>query len=241
MSRFWHELHRILGVQLKFTMAFHPQADGQAERMIQTVVQILWATVRLNQKDWAVKLSMVEFAINASTNTSTGYAPFELVYSFMLRMTMEIPPSDYPGVVDFTNKAKENLQRAHDAIIHNHIQQTIQANKRRHLDLPLEKGELAYLSTDKLNLPKGRAGKLPPLYIGPYEILEAYPETLNYILKLPPQLECCGIHPRSHVSRLALHKPNDSMTFPGREVNIFYDFGEDPDHEAQVRKILGHA
>ena len=33
MSRFWHELHQILSVQLKFTMAFHPQADGQVERM----------------------------------------------------------------------------------------------------------------------------------------------------------------------------------------------------------------
>src|SRR6266581_8990096 len=132
MSRFWHELHRILGVQLKFTTASHPQADGQAERMIQTVVQILWAMVRPDQKDWAMKLSMAEFTINVSTNASTGYAPFELVYSFMPRMMMEIPPSDYPGVVDFTNKVKENLQRAHDVIIHNCVQQTIQANKRRH-------------------------------------------------------------------------------------------------------------
>ena len=117
-------------------MAFHPQADGQAERMIQTIVQILWAMVRPDQKDWVVKLSMVEFAINVSTNASTGYAPFELVYGFMPRMTMEIPPLDYPGVVDFTNKVKENLQRAHNAIIHNHVQQTIQVNKRRHPDPP---------------------------------------------------------------------------------------------------------
>src|SRR6266581_6289380 len=50
-----------------------------------------------------------------------------------------------------------------------------------------------------------------------------------------------GIHPRFHMSRLSLHEPNDSMTFAGREVNIFYDFREDPDHEAQVCKILGHA
>src|SRR6266581_3703300 len=147
-------------------MAFHPQADSQVERMIQTVVQILQAMVRPDQKDWAMKLLMAEFTINASTNTSTGYAPFKLVYSFMPRMMMEIPPSDYPGVVDFTNKVKENLQRAHNVIIHNHVQQTIQANKRRHPDPPLEKGKLAYLSTDKLNLPKGRAGKLTPLYIG---------------------------------------------------------------------------
>src|SRR6266700_3018680 len=132
---------------------------------------------------------MAEFAIKVSTNVSTGYTPFKLVYSFMLRMTMEIAPSDYPRVVDFANKVKENLQRAHDMIIHNRIQQTIHTNKRRCPDPPLEKGELAYLSTDKLNLPKGRAGKLTPLYIGLYKILEIFPETLNYVLKLPLQLE----------------------------------------------------
>jgi hypothetical protein len=175
---------------------------------------------------------MAEFAINVSTNTSTGYAPFELIYGFMLKMTMEIPPSDYPGVVDFANKVKENPKKAHDTIIHNRMQQTIQANKKRCPDPPLKKGKLAYLSMDKLNLPKGWAGKLTPLYIRPYEILEAFPETSNYILKLPLQLEQHGIHPRFHVSRLAPHKPNDK--------NTFYDFGEDPDHEAQVHEILGH-
>src|SRR6266705_525348 len=111
--------------------------------MIQTIGQILWAMVRPDQKDWAMKLSMAEFAINASTNASTGYAPFELVYSFMPKMMMEIPPSDYPGVIDFANKAKENLQGTHDAIIHNCVHQTIQANKKRHLDPPLKKGKLA--------------------------------------------------------------------------------------------------
>ena len=115
-------------------MAFHPQADGQAERMIQTIVQILWAMVRPDQQDWTTKLLMAEFTINVSAKALTGYAPFKLVYSFMPRMMMETPPLDHPGVVDFANKAKENLQKAHNAIIHNHIQQTIQANKKRHLD-----------------------------------------------------------------------------------------------------------
>ena len=208
--------------------------------MIQNVVQILHAMVRPDQRDWAAKLSMAEFAINASSNASTGFAPFELIYGHMPKMCLTAPPSDYPGVNDFAQKAKENLMAAHDAIIHNRAAQTIQANKKRRPDPPLRKGELAYLSTDKLNLPKGRAGKLKPLYIGPYEILEIFQEMLNYVLKLPPQLEQRGIHPRFHVSRLAPHEPNDQEIFPNREVNIFYDFGEDPDREAVVREILNH-
>src|SRR6266700_2750514 len=157
--------------------------------MIQKVVQILCAMVRADQRDWAVKLSMAEFTINASSNTSTRFAPFKLTYGHMPKMCLTAPPSDYLGVNDFAQKVRDNLMAAHDAIIHNNAAQTIQANKKRCLDPPLKKGELAYLSTDKLNLPKGRAGKLMPLYIGPYEILEAIPETLNYILKLPLQLE----------------------------------------------------
>jgi hypothetical protein len=113
--------------------------------MVFHIVQILCATVRPDRQDWAAKLSMAEFAINASTNALTGYAPFELIYSFMLKMTMEIPSSDYPGVVDFANKAKENLKKAHNAIIHNCVQQTIQANKKRCPDLPLKKGRTSLL------------------------------------------------------------------------------------------------
>src|SRR6266700_1169767 len=239
-SKFWHELHQILGVQLKFMTAFHLQGDGQAERMIQKVVQILCARVRPDQCDWAAKLTMAEFTINASSNTSTGFAPFKLIYDHMPKMCLTAPPSDYPGVNDFAQKARDNLMAAHDAIIHNHAAQTIQVNKKRCLDLPLKKGKLAYLSMDKLNLPKGRAGKLKPLYIGPYEILEIFPETSNYVLKLPPQLEQHGIHPRFHVSWLTPHKPNDKEIFPNREANIFYDFREDPDHEAVVHEILNH-
>src|SRR6266446_8381666 len=96
-SKFWCELHRILGVQLKFTTAFHPQGDGQAERMIQKVVQILHAMVRPDQRNWAAKLSMAEFAINASSNASTGFALFKLIYGHMPKMCLTAP-----GVNDFT-------------------------------------------------------------------------------------------------------------------------------------------
>ncbi|KAF8316007.1 uncharacterized protein EI90DRAFT_2822098, partial [Cantharellus anzutake] len=65
-------------------------------------------------------------------------------------------------------------------------------------------------------------------------------EMSNYVLKLPPQLEQHGVHPRFHVSQLTPHELNNQEIFPNREVNIFYDFGEDPNHKAVVRKILNH-
>src|SRR6266436_9333737 len=44
-SKFWTELHCLLGVRLKMTTSFHPQVDGQAEQMIQTIIQIIQVTV----------------------------------------------------------------------------------------------------------------------------------------------------------------------------------------------------
>src|SRR5258708_3560501 len=44
-SKFWTELHHLLGVRLKMTTSFHPQGDGQAKWTIQTIIQIIWATV----------------------------------------------------------------------------------------------------------------------------------------------------------------------------------------------------
>src|SRR6266704_317167 len=141
-----HGLHRSIPNEfgIRLPLGNHLQGDGQAERMIQKVVQILCAMVRPDQCDWAVKLLMAEFAINVSSNTSTGFAPFELIYGHMPKICLTAPPSDYPGVNDFAQKVRDNLMAAHDAIIHNCTAQTIQANKKRCLDLPLKKGKLTY-------------------------------------------------------------------------------------------------
>src|SRR5260221_3395779 len=215
MSLFWTELHRLLGVKLKLSTMFHPQTDGQTERMIQSVIQILRAAICPDQRDWALKIPMTEFAINSSVNRTTGFAPFELVYRYMLQMMTNVPSSEFSGVQDFTEMALDNLQSAHDAILMNHIRQAIQANKHRLPDPILKVGDLAYLSTKDLNLPKGQAKKLTPLFIGPYEVLEAHKNTSNYTIKLPPELEKWGIFPKFHISQLSPHEPNDESLFPG--------------------------
>src|SRR5260221_13875021 len=241
-SMFWTELHQLLGVKLKLSTAFHPQTDGQTEQMIQSVIQILRAAICPDQCDWASKIPMTEFAINSSVNRTTGFAPFELVYGYMPQMAKIIPPSEFSGVQDFTQKALDNLQSAHDMILMNHVRQAIQANKHRSPDPPLKVGDLAYLSTKDLNLPKGQAKKLTPLFIGPYEVLEAHENTSNYTIKLPPELEKWGIFPKFHISWLTPHEPNDESLFPGQVAQAYYDFGENPEKELQVHEneIVNH-
>src|SRR5258708_29635552 len=105
----------------------------------------------------------------------------------------------------------------------------------------LKLGKLEYISTKNLLLPKGQVSKLLPKYIRTYDILEVFPDLSNYVLKLPPELECRGIFLKFHVSWLAPHEPNDSLIFPGQAAQIFYDFGDDPKREYQVSKIVTHA
>src|SRR5258708_29481874 len=182
--------------------------------MIQSIIQILRAAIHPDQRDWVLKILMTKFAINSSVSKTTGFAPFELVYGYMPQMVMKLPSSEFSGVQEFAQRALDNLQIAHDVILMNHIRQAIQANKHRLSDPMLKVGDLAYLSTKDLNLPKGWAKKLTPLYIGPYEVLETHENMSNYTIKLPPELEKRGIFPKFHISQLSPHEPNDSSLFP---------------------------
>src|SRR5271170_4813404 len=167
-SLFWTEMHRLLGIKLARSTAFHPQSNGTSERMIRKVSQVLHAAVRPDQLDWLTHLPMVEFALNSSVNTSTGFTPFELTYGLIPRTIQSVGRSEFAGVQDFVDNARDMVVRAHDALIESRVEQTHQANGRRRPDDPaLEVGQAAYLSMENLNLPKVRARKLMPKYVGP--------------------------------------------------------------------------
>ena len=102
-----------------------------------------------------MKIPMTEFAINSSVSKTTGFAPFELIYGYMPQMVTKVPSSEFSGVQEFAQKALDNLQVTHDAILMSRIRQAIQANKHRSPDPVLKVGDLTYLSTKDLNLPKG--------------------------------------------------------------------------------------
>ena len=79
-SSFWKSLHKALGTRLAFSTAFHPQTDGQSERTIQTLEDMLRACVLDFQKTWSVYLALIEFAYNNSFHSSIGMAPYEALY-----------------------------------------------------------------------------------------------------------------------------------------------------------------
>jgi hypothetical protein len=240
-SKFWEELHRISSSRLLMSTAFHPQTDGATERSIRSINQILRAVVDDDQSNWSQRLPAVEFAINSSINSSSGFAPFELNYGWLPTMiTGLIKPTPFKGVKQFAETAKANVLAAHDAIIASRINQTHFANQRRSLEPTMSVGSQAYLSTAKLALPKGRVRKLLPKYIGPYTIIGSNPSKSSYTLDLPPELALRRIHPTFHADKLRPYQPNNDALFPKREAKSFYDFGTDPDAEWIVNEIVAH-
>ncbi|GJV66218.1 putative reverse transcriptase domain-containing protein [Tanacetum coccineum] len=79
-SRVWKSLNEALGTQLNLSTAYHPQTDGQSERTIQTLEDMLRACVIDFGNGWDRHLPLVEFSYNNSYHTSIKAAPFEALY-----------------------------------------------------------------------------------------------------------------------------------------------------------------
>jgi hypothetical protein len=89
VSEFWRALHRLTGVKLKMSSAYHPETDGASERTNKTINQAIRYHVRRNQKGWVRALPRIRFDIMNSVNASTDFSPFQLRLG---RSPRRIPP-----------------------------------------------------------------------------------------------------------------------------------------------------
>ena len=79
-SHFWSGVQKALSTRLDFSTSFHPQIDGQSERTIQTLEDMLRACVLDFKWSWASHLPLVEFAYNNSYHSSIRAAPYKALY-----------------------------------------------------------------------------------------------------------------------------------------------------------------
>jgi hypothetical protein len=79
-SKFWHKVHRSLGTRLTFSFAYHPQTDGQTERINQILEDMLRACALQYGDSWDKSLAYAEFSYNNSYQKSLKMAPFEALY-----------------------------------------------------------------------------------------------------------------------------------------------------------------
>ena len=75
-SAFWRELFRLLGTSLNMSTTDHPQSDGQTERAIRVVEDVLRAHCMAHPQTWSAHLALVEFALNNAVHSSHGHTPF---------------------------------------------------------------------------------------------------------------------------------------------------------------------
>jgi len=79
-SIFWKKLHEALGTKIDFSSAYHPQTDGQTERVNQILEDMLRAYVLTYGSNWEKSLSFAEFSYNNSYQASLKMSPFEALY-----------------------------------------------------------------------------------------------------------------------------------------------------------------
>jgi hypothetical protein len=234
-AEFWRELHRLIGTKLKMSTAYHPETDGATERANRTVTQMLRVCVSKDQSDWVE----IEFAINSAKSDITGHSPFFLNTGRVMKaMIFDVSEARFKGVHDFVDRVRDALTQAHDAILTHRVKQTIQANKRRR-PASFKVGDLVYLSTENISIPKGKARKLIPKYIGPMMITKEVTPNTSYKLELPDELQKRNLVDTFHAKLLRIHSPNDDRRFPGRSFHQITGIGADA-KEWLVDKIEDH-
>ncbi|MBW0480743.1 hypothetical protein O181_020458 [Austropuccinia psidii MF-1] len=90
LSLFWTQLCQKLKISRDLSTAFHPEADGQTERVNQILEQYLWMYVSYHQDDWHTWLSLAEFAYNNAEHSSTKQSPFLTIYGRIPSLTQSI-------------------------------------------------------------------------------------------------------------------------------------------------------
>ena len=118
--------------------------------------------------------------------------------------------------------------------------QTHHVNRHQRTGNAFVPGDRVYLSTKNLALPKGRAKKLLPKFIGLYKVVEAHTAASTVTLELLPELTAQWVHPTFHMSLLRAHIPNDNARFPHHDTKACYDFGAADEPEWFVDEILAH-
>src|SRR6266481_2199343 len=96
ISHFWRSLCQLLGVKVNLSMAYHPETDGQTERVNQILEHYLRIYINYQQDDWVHLLPLAEFAYNNTQHSATGVTPFFADKGFHLKLevSLESVPSE---------------------------------------------------------------------------------------------------------------------------------------------------
>ena len=195
------ELNKMLGIKTKLSMAFHPQTNGQTERMNQELEQYLRMFINHWQDHWLEWLGTAEFAYNNKTHTGTKVSPFEANSGQNPRMGFKLrKKGKFEGAERFAKRIKEVQEEAKAALGKAQEDMRRYANRHRGEAVGYKVGDLVLLSTKDLKwqMVGRRSEKLVEQFVGPYKI-KAIISSNIVELELPASVK---IHPVVNVSQI---------------------------------------
>jgi hypothetical protein len=199
-SHLWQQLQEALRTHLNFSLAYHPQIDGQTERTNQVLEDMLRACALQDQSGWDKRLPYAKFSYNNSYQASLKMSPFQALYGRSCRTPLHW---DQPGekqvfAPDIFLEAEENIKMVRENL------NIAQSRQRIYVDttgreLSFEVGDFVYLKVSPIRGVRkfGVKGKLAPRYVGLYQVLAKRGE-VAYHLSLLEDLSV--VHDVFHVS-----------------------------------------
>lgn len=230
MSKFWEELHKSLDTKLIHSSAYHPQTDGQTERVNQILEDMLRVSVLTYSVKWDECLPLAEFSYNNSYQESIKMAPFEALYGRRCRtpLNWSEPGERWYFGVDIVKEAEEKVRLIQANMKAAQSRQKSYADKRRR-PLAFKVEDYVYLKVSPMKgvYRFGVKGKLAPRYIGPFQILQKC-GLVAYRLKLLEQLS--AVHDVFHVSQLkkCLQVPDQAIDLGEIELEPDLTYSEYP-------------
>nr|AAV31288.1 putative polyprotein [Oryza sativa Japonica Group] len=229
-SNFWKKLQEEMGSKLNFSTAYHPQTDGQTERVNQILEDMLRACALDFGGSWDKNLPYAEFSYNNSYQASLQMAPYEALYGRKCRTPLLWDQTGERQVfgTDILREAEEKVKIIQERLRVAQSRHKSYADNRRR-DLSFEEGDYVYLRVTPL---RGvhrfhTKGKLAPRFVGPYKIVSRRGE-VAYQLELPQSL--AGVHNVFHVSQLkkCLRVPTEEANLEQIEVQEDLTYIEKP-------------
>lgn len=208
--KFWKRFWELLNIEVNLSTAYHPETDGQTERVNQVLEQYLRAFVNYQQDNWSDLIPMAEFAYNNSVHSSTKLSPFFANYGFSPSLNFK---TDYSNTVPRAEEITTTFRKLNEFLTAQ-LKDSQEAMKRfadrKRLDIQYNVGDWVYLSSSDLRTTRP-SKKLSHTFIGPFEISAKINDNA-YRLKLPVRYK---IHRVFNVSKLlpAVHN-RFSSTMP---------------------------
>lgn len=242
-GHFMDEVAKALEIRQAFSTSFHPQSDGQTERMNRTLEDILRHYVSPYHDDWDEHLYMAEFAINNSHNASIGSTPFFAIYGRhpLQPLTLQVRHKlgwKVPLAQQHVESFHERVTYAKACLEQAQQRMKTQADKGRR-PVTYSTGQQVLLSTKNLKFKAGGCPKFAPKFVGPFTIsaiIGKYKpdssseyETVTAVkLDLPPLMK---IHPVFHVSLIKPYYPGST---PAAPAPLIYDHDGAPLWEVEA-------